>query len=467
MPSTRLSALDDSFLAVETPTAHMHVGWAAVFSPPRDAQAPRFEELRDHIESRLCRAPRYRQKLAEDPLGLNSPIWVDDEAFDVNRHVVASKSPRLDDLVDECMSSQLPRDRPLWQICVADRLDDGRIGVVGKAHHCMVDGVAAVELASLLLDPSPDAEPPVDQGWRASRAPGAAWRTVSAMIDMVRVQSRLVGFAGRLARSPGRIAALPGDLRRAGLALAHALDRTEPVPPLNQPISPARHLASFWRPLDEIKRVARGFDATVNDVLLVVSAGGARRLLERRGQPPTSLRTMVPVSVRPDDEADELGNRISFVFIDLPCDEPDPIRRLRMVQLAMSERKEDGDPEGAEAVLSAVKFVPRVVQHAISRLAASPRTFNLVVSNIPGPSEPMYMLGCELEEAYPVVPIADEHALAIGMTTVRDRACFGLYTDRESLPEADQLALDVDASIDELIQARACLNGNGVEEPAA
>ena len=152
----RLSALDDSFLAVENASAHMHVGWAAAFRGPEGRQAPRFNELREHIASRLSRAPRYRQRIASVPFGLNAPIWVDDERFDVNRHVVESSATRFADLVDSCMSTQLRRDRPLWQICIADRLEDGRIGVVGKAHHCMVDGIAAVELASLLLDPTPD-----------------------------------------------------------------------------------------------------------------------------------------------------------------------------------------------------------------------------------------------------------------------------------------------------------------------
>jgi hypothetical protein len=140
----RLSALDDSFLAVESANAHMHVGWASVFRPPENGPAPSFAELRDHIEGRLCRAPRYRQRIAPVPMGLNAPIWVDDASFDVNRHVVRSNATSLVELVDSCMSTQLQRDRPLWQMCIADHLDDGRIGVIGKAHHCMVDGIAAV-----------------------------------------------------------------------------------------------------------------------------------------------------------------------------------------------------------------------------------------------------------------------------------------------------------------------------------
>jgi WS/DGAT/MGAT family acyltransferase len=346
------------------------------------------------------------------------------------------------------MSTQLPRDRPLWQICVADRLDDGRIGVVGKAHHCMVDGLAAVELATLLLDPSPNPDPAEPDGWRAKPAAGWVWRLAEGLSDRLREQATLLQLPARVMRSPAR---LPAQARSVGLALVRAVRPAKPVYPLNQPISPARHLASFWRPFEDLKRIAREFGVTVNDVLLAISTGGIRRWLQDRGRGAEPLKAMVPVSVRPDGAAEELGNRISFVFVDLPCDEPDAVRRLTEVRAAMSERKRSGDPEGAQAVLEAVKLAPRSVRRTVSRLVASPRTFNLVVSNIPGPREPMYMLGCELQEAYPVVPIADEHALSIGMTTVGERACFGLYTDRESLPDSDRLAAEMEAAIDELL----------------
>ena len=177
-----------------------------------------------------------------------------------------------------------------------------------------------------------------------------------------------------------------------------------------------------------------------------------RRFLIERDCDPGPLKTMVPVDVRGSGPDTELGNRISFVFVDLPCDEPDPIRRLQEVRLAMSERKESGLPEGGDAVMSMLKYMPRTAQHLVSRRVASPRTFNLTVSNIPGPREPMYMLGCELEAAYPVVPIADKHAVSIGMTTIRDECCFGLYAASEILPDSDALADAVNGSIDELLE---------------
>jgi diacylglycerol O-acyltransferase len=176
-----------------------------------------------------------------------------------------------------------------------------------------------------------------------------------------------------------------------------------------------------------------------------------RSYLKAGDREPVRLKTMVPVNLRPAGEEGDFGNRISFLFVDLPCDEPDPVRRLQNVRFEMNERKETGVPEGADAALGAVRYLPRTLQHVASRLIASPRTFNLTVSNIPGPSEPMYMRGCKLRAAYPVVPIADQHALSIGMTTIGDRACFGFYAAREPLPDADRLAEQVDASIDELL----------------
>jgi diacylglycerol O-acyltransferase len=448
----RLSALDDSFLAVENASAHMHVGWAATFRLPEGRQNPRFEELRDHIASRLCRAPRYRQKIAPVPFGLNAPIWVDDEDFEVNRHVLASSETRFADLVDSCISTQLRRDRPLWQICVAERLEDGRIGIVGKAHHCMVDGIAAVELASLLLDPTPDPPPEESDGWLPRRPPGAARRLLGGIIDLVVEEASLLRFPARFARSPRRLAELAEPVTRARKALAESMRPSEPAHAVNQPITGARHLAWLRRPLEDLKRIGRPLGASVNDVLLAVTAGGMRRFLLERDHDPAPLKTMVPVNVRGGEPDTELGNRISFVFVDLPCDEPDPIRRLQNVRLAMSERKESGLPEGGDTVMAMLKYMPRTAQHAVSRMIASPKTFNLTVSNIPGPREPMYMRGCELEAAYPVVPIADEHALSIGMTTIRDDCCFGLYAASEILPDSDELAEAVNAEIDELLE---------------
>jgi len=446
--AVRLSALDASFLAVETPTAHMHVGWAATFSAPAHGELPHFSALRDHIELRIGRAPRYRQKLARVPFGLHAPEWVDDPAFCVDRHVYRAPGP-LHDLVDEVMSMPLRRDRPLWEIWICEDAEKQQIGLVGKVHHCMVDGIAAVELASLLLDPTPGPVACTSPEWHAAPEPGARRLLARGARDLLGEQLGLLTGSLRALASPASAARQTADgALRVTRALSHSL-RAAPASMLNRQLSPLRRLVWTQRPLGDLQTVKQTYGTTVNDVMLAVVAGAMRAYLIRSGEEPVALKAMVPVSVR--SSADVLGNHISFVFADLPCDEPDPLGRLHRVHESMSQRKRDHEPEGADLALKAAAHTPSAVQHTLSRLIASPRTFNLVVSNIPGPTEPLYMLGCPLQATYPVVPLADRHALSVGMTTVRDVACFGVYADRTTLPDADGLARDIDEAISELL----------------
>jgi diacylglycerol O-acyltransferase len=456
---SRLSPLDASFLEVETPTAHMHVGWVAVFDPPGDRPAPTFEQLRRHVEARLPRAPRYRQKLAFIPLNLHDPVWVDDPDFDLNRHVRHSATKSIDRLTERVFSTQLNRDRSLWELWIADQLEDGGLAVVGKAHHCMVDGIATVELASLFLDPEADPPDPEPDTWWPAPLPGGASLLGAAVRDRVSEELDLLRLPARAVRSPGRIAELPGGVGRAARSLFHSVMPPARPSVLNQPISRLRCLARTERPMAELVCVKNHFRATINDVVLAVSAGALRRYLQRRGETPQPLKTMVPVSVREKDHASDLGNQVSFLFIELPCDEPDPVRRLEDVQMTMSDRKETGEPRGSQTVLDAVRFAPHRVQHAVSHAIANQRAFNVVVSNIPGPRDRLYMMGCPLREAYPIVPLADHHGVAVGFTSVCETGCFGVYADRKSVPDAAVLAGDIDASIDELIAQTSDVGG--------
>jgi diacylglycerol O-acyltransferase / wax synthase len=449
MPSEkRLSPLDAAFLAVESATAHMHVGWAAVFEPPEGRPRPGFEELRAHIGARLPRAPRYRQRLKSVPLGLSPPYWVDDEAFDLARHVVPARSDELGEIVAECMSEQLPKDRPLWQICVAERLRDGRVGIVGKAHHSMVDGIAAVELASLLLDPEPDPPAPDPDGWHPRPEPTGAELLVRASAGRGWERVRFARGAMRGLSSALRPAELAGWVRPTAQALADAVRPARRSRILNSQISPRRHLGTVERSIDELKEVTAAFGVTINDVVLAACAGAVRRYLQTRGEGLKPLKAMVPANMRVAGDGDGLGNRISFVFCDLPCEEPDPVRRLRRVQEEMAVRKRAEGPRGGDALLQLVGQAAYPLHRLASSLVSSPRAFNLVVSNIPGPPAQMYMAGCRLEAAYPVVPLADEHALSIGMTSIGGGAFFGLYADQEQLPDVDRLASELDAELD-------------------
>ena len=451
MSLTRLSALDAAFLSLESAAAPMHVGWAAVFAPPAAGPRPRFEDVLAHIGSRLDRAPRYRQKLAGVPLGLGDPVWVDDPAFDVADHVVRAPHGEFAALVDEVLSAPLQHDRPLWELWIADRLDDGMVGVVGKAHHCLVDGLAAVELMALLLDPSPgpsgDDGRPVANEWRPRPLPSAAALARGAL-------SHQLGEARRLAALPAAWAASPGTLVdgawRAAQAVAQAAAPVAPRSRLNGAMSPLRHLATHSRPMEDLKVIKRRFGTTVNDVLLAASAGALGATL---GNEPADKKAMVPVSVAAADE--RWGNRIAFVFLELPCSERDPVWRLRDVHVAMRARKRAGVPEGADTVLGALALAPRAVRRVASRVIASPGLSNLTISNIPGPQVPLYLLGCEVKHAYPVVPLTDRHRLSIGMTSIHERACFGVYALGELAEDADRIAAALGTEIDDLLERAA------------
>jgi diacylglycerol O-acyltransferase / wax synthase len=448
MSNPRLSALDASFLAVETPTAHMHVGWVALFSPDADGRLPSFEELRAHIELRVGRAPRYRQKLAAVPLGLNAPEWIDDPAFSVDRHVYWAPGS-LEQLIDEVMSIPLRRDRPLWEMWICEDTPNRRFAIVGKSHHCMVDGMAAVELASLLLDDTPEPVAFKAQQWRAKPEPGSERMLARGLRDLLDQQLEMLQWPLRLASAPA-----PAVLQTAAGAMraVRAIDqllRPAPASVLNGELSSLRRLAWAQRPLEDLRTIRQAYGTTINDVILAAVAGGIRSYLLRRGEQPAALKVMVPVNVR--SEGDVLGNHISFAFANLPCDDPDPLGRLYQVHASMSRCKRDGEPEGSDLVLKAASRTPVTVQQALSKLMASPRAFNLVVSNIPGPSVPTYMLGCPLQAVYPMVPLADHHAVSVGMVTIHDQACFGIYADRQALPDVNLLAQDIDEAVTDLL----------------
>ena len=449
---TRLSALDASFLAVERPAAPMHVGWVALFDPPEDGPRPSYDALFDYIASRLGRAPRYRQRLADVPFALHDPVWVDDAHFDPRAHLPAGDGSDLDGLVDSLLSVPLRRDRPLWEITIAEREPGGRIALIGKMHHCMVDGAAVVELGNLLLDARPDArlQDGAEPSWASAPPPSARARLVRAAADRAGDAAAVALAPARIARSPARVRGVPGLAR----TLAHTLLPPAPGSPLNRPLSAKRHHVRLTRSLDELRTIRRRFRVTPNDVVLAACAGALRRFAERRGERPLSLKAMVPADVRSSGDAAATGNRISFLFIGLPCAEPNPVERLMAVHRATAQRRRDGDAEDLDAVFSGLARTPAPVQRVLAHAFAHPRLFNLTVSSVPGPALPRYLRGCRLREVHSAVPLAGRHALSIGVVTVAGSACYAITADPESLPDADALAGDLGAALDELLAAR-------------
>ena len=462
----RLSPLDAAFLSLEAPHAPMHVGWAAKFAPRADGSRPTFEDVRAHIAGRLGRAPRYRQRLAEVPLGLGDPVWVDDPQFDIADHVLRAGHGDFGRLVDDVLSTPLEHGRPLWELWIAEQLDDGLLGVVGKAHHCLVDGLAAIELMALLLDPEPEPEPGEEPPW----TPQAGSGTLELAADAVRHQAEQAMELARLplgyAVSPTRLLDLPADVWRTSRALVNTAAPLAPVSRLNGSMSARRHLACERRSLRDLKTIKQRFGTTINDVLLAATAGALRSLAHEHGEPLRTIKAQVPVSVAAPDE--RWGNRLAFLFVALPTLEADPVWRLRDIHVAMRDRKQAREPETVDAIFNVVSRAPRQVRRLASRVIASPLLSNLTVSNIPGPQVPLFLMGCEAQEAYPVVPLTDRHGISVGMTTVQDAACFGVYAQAELAADAEVLARCIGEEIDALL-ARSELPGavpEGDETPA-
>jgi WS/DGAT/MGAT family acyltransferase len=457
---SRLTSLDGSFLRLETPNAHMHVAWSGLFEPHPDLPRPTVEALREKVAARLDRVPRFRQRLAFPPMRLAEPSWVDDPGFAVANHVTAPGDPgaaltlaRFCQLTDSALSEPLDRGHPLWQVQLVPRLEDGRAGLIFKMHHALVDGRSAVELALLLFDLTPDPGPEPPSRWTPAPPPSAARLALDAFYSNTLEPLRAARGVGRLAARPGEVG-FTGTLRRAALAFEQDLLRSAPDSYLNRPIGPRRVLVRHRARMSDVVDAKRRAGATVNDVCLAAVAGALRELARLRGEPAQPLKAMVPVSVRADDQQRDLGNRITFAFVELPVATRSRAARLTHVRRETASFKQSGRAAGTGAMLGALGLLPDPVKNRAARLASSPRVFNLTVSNIPGPRYPLFMLGAELNEAYPVVPIAEQHALAIGMFSYRDDMFFGLYADPHALPEVHALPKLLEAEIVALARPR-------------
>jgi diacylglycerol O-acyltransferase len=457
----RLTPLDASFLHLETANAHMHVAWAASLIPHKTRSRPTVRSLRQAVGGRLELLPRFRQRIATDPLGVAEPRWIDDADFDIRRHVMrlgradeVLSRERFAELTDTVLSKPLRRDHPLWELYLAPELSGGRVGLVCKLHHAMVDGKSAVEVATLLFDADPDAPPPVPADWTPAPEPSPTRLTIEALgersAEPLRAARGLVRMAGSPVASGNRIS---DTLRRTALAVGEDLLRPAPSSFLNTEIGPRRTLRRARLPRAQVDRVRAHSGATINDVCLAVVAAALRELSLERMKPPHGLKAMVPVSVRGDDEQAELGNRITFAFVDLPVDVFSPVRQLEAVRRQTQAFKRSGRPAGTQSLVSALGVLPIAMRKRAAQVMASQRAYNLVVSNVPGPPCKVYMLGAELEEAYPVVPLSEKHALSIGIFSYGEHLHFGMYADPEALPEAVNLGGAVTSSFRALERA--------------
>ena len=470
--SDRLSALDVSFLYLETPTTAMHVGGVAIFDPSDlpDGEAFDYAAFCELVAARISLVPRYRQKVRFVPGHLANPVWVDDEDFDIAYHVRRSALPRpgsldqLRDLVGRVQSRQLDRDRPLWEIYLVEGLEDGRFAVITKTHHAMVDGVSAIDIGTLILDVGRTPREIPDDGWVPRREPSSLGLVAAAVTENLRrptqvietVRSELTDVAAVGQRLVGAVTGLA--------AAARTSLRPAPDSPLNTGIGEQRRYGMAATDLDDYKRVRKAHGGTINDVVLASVAGALRVWMLTRGEsvtPSTSVRAMVPVSVRAEGRADSagepsvatLGNRVSAYFVDLPIGEPSPVVRLHQISYAMKAHKESGQSVAADAIVALSGFAPPTIHSAAARLASrlSRRLFNVVVTNVPGPQFPLYAAGAQMLECYPVVPLSKGQAVSIGLTSYNGGVFYGLNADRDAMPDVDVLAQCIEEALAELV----------------
>ncbi len=438
----------------------MHVGSVAIFQPPEAGFD--YDRLVSLIKGRIALVPRFRQRIRWVPGGLANPVWVDDESFDVTYHVRRSALPKpgtdaqLRDLVGRLMSRPLDRTRPLWEMYLVEGLEHGRFAVISKTHHAMVDGITAVDIGQVILDIDPQPRQISSDEWRPTREPTSAELVVNAVGDVVRSPANALDNVRSGATDLGRTLSKVGR-HAAGIASAAlTVARATPSTPLNTEIGEQRRYGTADTSLRELKDIRRAHGGTINDVVLAITAGAVRSWLMTRGESVssrTTIRAMVPVSVRAEDEVD--GNRVAAFLVDLPVGEPDPIVRLQRIAFDMAQHKESGQMLGAEAIVALAGFAPPTLHSMGARLGSdlSKRVYNLVVTNVPGPQFPLYAGGALMLAAYPVVPLAKGQAVSIGLTSYNGGVHFGLNADRDAMPDVDVLAQCIVDATEELKEA--------------
>jgi WS/DGAT/MGAT family acyltransferase len=451
MAAERLTGLDASFLHLERSGAHMHVASTSIFS----GEAPTHAEFRDHIASRLHLVPRFRQKLRFVPFDQGRPVWVDDPHLNLDYHVRQTALPepgsdeQLRNLAARIFSQGLDRSKPLWELWLVEGLRDDRFAIIGKSHHALVDGVSGVDITTVLFDldedPAPSAPPPP---WLARPEPTDLHLLEEALRERLTSPREIVRGVRHVLRGPRKVVEGLGATSKmlgAGLSAPNSVFNVE--------IGPHRRFAMTQAQLDDLKRVKDAHGGTVNDVILSVVAGGIGRYLRARGHDTAGLelRAMVPVSVRADDEHGALGNRITAMMAPLPVGEEDPVERLHVVTSEMGDLKSSGQAVGAEILTKLTDFAPTTIASQAARLQPAQRFFNLVVTNVPGPQFPLYVLGRKMESIFPMVPLARRQALCVGIMSYDGQVNFGLIGDYDAMADLESFALDLEAATAEVV----------------
>ena len=457
----RLTSTDASFLHQEGESSHMHIGGVLIFEGP----PPAFGDFLNHIRRRLHLVPRYRQRLATPPLETGRPLWVDDPTFNLEYHVRHTALPepgterQLFLLASRIASQQLDRSKPLWENWLVEGLEGNRFALISKTHHSLVDGVSGVDLATVLFDLEP---------WRPQPEPSAAQLVAAGVRGMVGQTVSLATRAVSAATRPTTTFNVIKDAAEGIGEIAWAGLNPAPQTPLNVDIGPHRRFTVVRAQLADYKEVKNALGGTVNDVVLSVVSGALASWLHSRGVRTEGLemRALVPVSVRTQDQRGTLGNQLTVMRGPLPVYITDPVARLKYVSRAMDGLKESKQAVGAATLVAVNNLAPPTILAQASRLNFSTRLFNLIVTNIPGPQVPLYVLGRKLEDLFPVAFLPENHALAIAIMSYNGGIDYGLLGDYDALPDIDVVAAGIDNTLRELLAIARGKQAHERQQPA-
>jgi WS/DGAT/MGAT family acyltransferase len=454
----RLSALDVSFLTNESSSSHMHVGGICIFEGP----PPSYDDLLEHVQSRLHLVPRFRQKLAHPPVPTGRPFWVDDPAFNLEYHVRHSALPepgseeQLRNMAARVFSQQLDRTKPLWELWMVQGLSRKRFAFVTKTHHALVDGVSGVDIATVLFDLQPVPEPvEAEHDWVASPEPSGAELLANDALGVAKTPLRLLRRVERAVEHPRDAAKQVAEAAEALGQVGWNFANPAPKVPLNVEIGSHRRYEWVRSDLAQFKRIKNALGGTVNDVVLAVVSGALRRWLIKRGLRPEGmeLRAQVPVSIRATDQRGQLGNQLAVVRGPVPVYIEDPVKRLQVCREGMEGIKQSKQALGAEVITRFNDFAPPTLLAQAARINFSTRLFNLVVTNVPGPQFPLYVLGRELEDIFPVGFLPPNQALFVAIMSYNGGINFGLLADYDAIPDVAEIGEGIEASIAELLEA--------------
>lgn len=459
----RLTGTDATFLYIETPHEPQHVGSLSEIEagPLRDDTGRvRIDDLRALVENRLHRVPRLRQKVMAVPANVGHPVWIDDDRFDIDYHVRLTALPRpgdrqqLEEMFARVQAIPLDRARPLWELWFVDGLADDRVGLIIKSHHALGDGIANVDLVLALVDL--ERHPPVDDpapAFEPRPAPSPTELLARTAVERALRPISLARSAVRAAQDPARVVRTFGDV---ATSIAASAQRSAPAS-WNTTVSAHRRWVRADLPLDDVRELKAATGTTINDVVLEVCTGALRDLLLARGEPVAdrTLKAMVPVSRRADDEhGATLGNKVSLLVADLPVHEDDPAERLRTIHEQTDALKASGLAEGAETVVAAAGELAMLAPTA-AKLISRSIPMNLVITNIPGPPVPLYVMGAEVLAAHPYVEVIDGEGLTIAVVSYAGTLSFGITSDRDALPELELLAEGIEKGLGRLEAAVA------------